>query len=83
MILTRSCEAQSQLPIRFAERNCTFDVAARIHDANFPRAKARAALSVIDCLALFWKHRLNTGSLENAPAPFSRFYSITAITKKR
>jgi len=34
--------AQSQPPIRFAERNLTFDVAGRIHDANFARAEARA-----------------------------------------
>jgi len=68
-ILARSCEAQSQLSVCFVERNCTFDVAGRIQDVNFTRAKACAVPRVIACLILLWEYRLDAGCFESFPAP--------------
>ena len=52
-------EAQSQLPIRFGERNPVFDVSRRIQHANFARAKTRAANSVINRLILIQENWLD------------------------
>jgi hypothetical protein len=72
----QSCEAisgdllaQSQLSIRLAERNGAFELASRVENTNFTGAEARAALGILDCLTLLWKHRLNAWSFESFPAP--------------
>src|SRR6266481_937706 len=49
--------------------NGTLELASRIENANLAGTEARATLSVIDCLALLGKNRLNAGCLENFPAP--------------
>ena len=45
--------------VRFAERNCAFNLAGRVHHANFARAKTRADPCVVDCVILALEHRLN------------------------
>jgi hypothetical protein len=65
---------ESQLSIGFVERDRAFEVASRVENTNFAAAKARAALSVINCLTLIREHRLNAGCLENLPTPTVRPY---------
>jgi hypothetical protein len=62
----------SQPSIFLLKRDGAFDPGGLVENTNFTGMETRTTLSVIDCLALLWKHRLNAGSFKNLPAPTVR-----------
>ena len=81
----RSCVSitPSQLSIYVVERNVALNVAGRIENPNLTRAKACAVLRVIDCLILFWEHRLDARCFKSFPTPSGYIVEVCTVTRNK
>jgi hypothetical protein len=59
----------SQSSICLRERNYELDIAARIENLNFARAKPCAIFGVIDYLRLLWENRLDPARFQKLSSP--------------